>query len=83
MEAEVMRHDLQDKIAHADQRQLKEIYGLVTNYLNGHDDEREWQSLSEPMKAKLAESIKQADAGLGREMGEVLNDMRKKFGLNG
>lgn len=37
MEEATLKVDLIDKIEHADYKQLKEIYGLITNYFNGNE----------------------------------------------
>jgi len=83
MEEMTLKSNLIDKIEHADSTQLKEIYGLVTNYFNSRDTIDEWDSLPEYRKERILKSIEQADAGLGTPAKDVIRMTRKKYGLNG
>ena len=78
-----IKEDLIDKIEHADSTQLKEIYGLLTNYFNGQDTEEEWDLLPEYQKERILESLAQAEAGLGTPVAEVVKNIRNKYHLNG
>jgi hypothetical protein len=83
MEAKAIKVDLIDKIEHADDSQLKEIYGLITNYFNGLEETGNWDSLSEIQQKLIMKSIEQADAGLVMPVEEVIKRSREKYGLNG
>jgi hypothetical protein len=83
MEEATLKIELIDKIEHADAKQLKEIYGLVTNYFDSQVDIGEWDTLSDYRKERIAKSIEQADAGLYVSAKDVSASMRKKYGLNG
>jgi hypothetical protein len=83
MEAEALKVDLIDKIEHADYNQLKQIYGLVTNYFNGLDETGSLDTLSEVQQKLIVKSIEQADAGLVTPVEEVIKRSREKYGLNG
>ncbi|MES2429169.1 MAG: hypothetical protein V4560_19460 [Bacteroidota bacterium] len=83
MEAEALKIDLIDKIEHADDNQLKQIYGLVTNYFNGLDETGSWDTLSEVQQKLIMKSIEQADAGLVTPVEDVIKRSREKYGLNG
>ncbi|AMR31328.1 hypothetical protein A0256_07765 [Mucilaginibacter sp. PAMC 26640] len=82
MEEIAMKADLFDKISHLEGEQLQQLYGLVLNYLNGQEDETDWDKLPEYQKERITESLKQADEGLGRPLDIVLKDLRQKYGLN-
>ncbi len=83
MEEAVLKIDLHDKIEHADNKQIKEIYGLITNYFNGQDTEDGWGKLPEYRKERILKSIEQADAGLGTPVKDIIRIAREKHGLNG
>jgi len=42
----------------------------------------EWDTLSEYQKSRINESLAQAEAGLGEPAEEVINRLRKKYGLS-
>jgi len=83
MKEATLKVDLLDKIEHADFNQLKEIYGLVTNYFNSNESIEEWDTLTEPQKKLISKGLEQADAGLGTPLKEVNKRLREKYGLNG
>jgi len=83
MKAAEIKVDLYEKIEHADFKQLKELYGLITNYFNSSQSDEEWRSLSDPQKKKITQGLEQADAGLGTSAKEVIKGAREKYGLNG
>jgi hypothetical protein len=83
MKTAQLKIDLHDKIEHADLKQLKEIYGLITNYFNSQDTIGEWDLLPGYQKERILKSIEQADAGLCVPAKEVTGRIRKKYGLDG
>ena len=83
MEAKAIKVDLIDIIQHADDSQLKEIYGLITNYFNGQDSIEEWDSLPELHQKLILKGLEQADAGLTKPVKEVTARLKAKYGLNG
>jgi hypothetical protein len=83
MKEATLKEDLIDKIKHADNDQVRDIYGLVTNYFNEQGAEDEWESLSEYHKERIMKSIAEADAGLGIPVKDVIDRVNKKYGLTG
>jgi hypothetical protein len=85
MEETAIKDELIEIIEHADLNQLKEIQGLLTNYINGQwVDEDEWDSsLTEYQKSEILKGLEEADAGLGTPFDEATRQIRKKYGLNG
>jgi hypothetical protein len=85
MEEAAIKDELIEIIEHADLNQLKEIKGLLTNYINSQwSDQGEWDSaLSEYQKAEILKGLEEADAGLGIPFDQVTRQLREKFGLNG
>jgi hypothetical protein len=82
MEAAVLKADLINKIEHADDNQLRQIYGLIINYFNGQEEDGGWDSLSEIEQKLILKSMEQADAGLVTPAREVIARSREKYGLN-
>ena len=77
-----LKVDLHDKIERASPDQLKQLYGLITNYFNSTDAE-EWTMMPEAEKKMIEKGLEQADAGLGTPLKEVNKILREKYGLNG
>jgi hypothetical protein len=82
MEASALKVDLIDKIEHANDDQVREIYGLVTNYFNGQDEDG-WDSVPELHQKLILKGLEQANAGLTTPAKEVTARLRAKYGLNG
>jgi hypothetical protein len=78
-----LKIDLHTKIDHADNLQLKELYGLVTNYLNSNTDVEDWHELSQVQQKALLKGIEEADAGLGNPLIKINERLRNKYGING
>jgi hypothetical protein len=83
MEEATIKLELHDKIEHADSNQLKDIYGLITNYFNDQEVEENWPQLSEVQKAEIYKGLEEAEAGLGESFDAVTERLREKHGLNG
>ena len=81
METAELKTELLDKIEHADEVQIKELYGLFINYLNGNETIEEWGTLSVLQRNRIEESLKQADAGLGIPASEAIRKAKAKYGL--
>ena len=77
MEEAAIKLELHDKIEHADSNQLKEIYGLITDYFSDQETLGEWDSISQYQKDRIEKSIEQAIAtfavALGGQ-GDMLKD---------
>jgi predicted transcriptional regulator len=82
MKTAEIKLDLHNKIDNVASKQLKEIYGLVINYLNSNNTVEKWDALTEAQKNKIMQGLDQADAGLGTPAKEVIK-AREKYGLNG
>ena len=72
-----------DKIEHASTEQLKDIYGLVTDYFNNKYDAGEWDTLPENLQKKIMQGLQEADNGEGIPAKEAIKRIREKHGLNG
>ena len=78
-----LKNELHEKIDHADDTQVQQLYGLMLNYFNGLDDVEEWDSLSKFQQDQINIGLEQAEAGLGSPATEVIRSIREKYGLNG
>jgi hypothetical protein len=85
MEETSIKDELIEIIEHADLNRLKEIQGLLTNYFNGQEVDKDgWNlSLPEHQKLEIVKGLEEAEAGLGTSFDEVTSRLRKKHGLNG
>jgi len=83
MEEQTIKVDLHEKIEHADLNQLRDLYGLITNYFNGQDSTEEWDKLPELHQKLILKGLEQVEAGLGKPVKEVTERLRAKYGLNG
>jgi len=84
MEEAALKIDLHDKIEHADSTQLRELYGLVTDYFSSQIViGGEWDELSDYQREKIRKGLEEADAGLCVPAEEVTERVRKKYSLNG
>jgi len=83
MKTAEIKLDLHNKIEHANFQQLKEPYGLITNYFNSNQSVEDWEFLSEAQKGKIMQGLEQAEAGLGTRAKDVIKSAREKYGLNG
>jgi len=78
-----LKLDLYSKIDHADSVQLKELYGLVTNYLNSSTDIEDWDTLTQVQQNQILKGEAEADAGLGRSLSQINDRLRNKYGISG
>jgi hypothetical protein len=81
MEVTEIKQELRHTIEHADSVQLKEIYGLITDYLNSHGNDEEWDLINEKQKAVILKGLEQADAGLGNSFESINERLAAKYGL--
>jgi hypothetical protein len=83
MRADTLRIDLIDKIVHADDSQVEEIYGWIANYFNKKEPDEEWETLPELHQKLVMQGVKEANAGLCIPFDEATQKLRDKYGLNG
>jgi hypothetical protein len=83
MEETALKIDLIDKIEHADFKQLKELYGLVTDYFNTQGSDEGSESLPAYKQQQILKGLAQADAGLGTSLDAATRMIRTKYALNG
>lgn len=62
-----------------DKSRLEEVYGVLTNYINGQKDISEWDKLSDNQRHGILNAIEEVDSGAGIQSKVVLDKFRKKY----
>ena len=62
-----------------EKNKLEELYGLLTNFVNGQKDVSDWDELSRSQKQGIFDAIDEIDSGRGASNEVVLNKIRKKY----
>jgi hypothetical protein len=62
-----------------EKNKLEEVYGVVTNYINGHKDLSDWDKLSDNQRHGILEAIEEIKAGKGISHKAVMDKFRKKY----
>ncbi len=58
---------------------LQDLYGILTNFINGHKDISDWDSLTDDQKQGIDAAIEEIDAGKGISNDKVISKYRKKY----
>lgn len=64
------------EIEHSDGKQLNDIYDLFLHYVNGNQNEEEWDSLSDFQKSRLVKSMDNAMEGKSTPLSNVISDLK-------
>jgi hypothetical protein len=67
------------QIDRLEKSKLEEVYGVVTNYINGNRDLSDWDKLSDSQKHGILESIDEIRNGKGISNKVVMDKFRKKY----
>jgi hypothetical protein len=67
------------KIDSLEKSKLEEVYGVVTNYLNGQKDISDWDKLSDNQRHGILQAIDEIAEGKGIQNKVVLDKFRKKY----
>jgi hypothetical protein len=67
------------KIDTLDKSKLEEVYGVLTNYINGKRDISDWDKLSDNQRHGILNAIEEVETGNGIPNNVVLNKFRKKY----
>ena len=62
-----------------DESKLKEVYGLLFNFLNKETDTEEWNSLSLAQQTALLEAFHELDSCEGSDHKTIMDKFRKKY----
>ncbi|WP_462266715.1 hypothetical protein [Mucilaginibacter sp.] len=77
-----MKLELHQKIEQADGQQLQVLYDLVNSYLTGHENE-DWNNIPAQQQEAILKSSLEAAQRLGKPLGDVLQRLKGKHGING
>lgn len=58
---------------------LEELYGVVTNYLNGNVDTDDWNQMTENQKQGIMDALDEIDKGKGVPHSDVIVKYRDKY----
>jgi hypothetical protein len=67
------------KIDSLEKSKLEELYGVVTNYINGNKDLSDWDKLSDNQKQGIFDALEEIKDGKGISNEEVMNKVRTKY----
>lgn len=67
------------KIDSLENSRLQDLYGILTNFINGQKDMSDWESLTSEQKAGIDAAIEEIDAGKGISHDDVISKYRKKY----
>jgi hypothetical protein len=62
-----------------DKSKLEEVYGVLTNYINGQKDISEWDKLSDNQRHGILNAIEEIETGKRIPNKVVLAKFRKKY----
>ena len=62
-----------------EKNRLEELYGVLTNFMNGQKDMNEWDKLTEVQQQGIVDAIDEIDSGKGIPHEKVMEDIRKKY----
>ncbi|SHI74856.1 hypothetical protein SAMN05444280_105127 [Tangfeifania diversioriginum] len=64
-----------------DNKNVKELYGIVMNFINGKVESENWDNLTEIQKAGIELGINQLDQNKGLDHDMVMEELKKKYGI--
>ena len=62
-----------------DKSKLEEVYGVLTNYINGQKDISDWSKLSDIQRLGILDAVEEVEAGKGISNNVILDKYRKKY----
>ncbi|HZK93508.1 MAG TPA: hypothetical protein VFC67_04810 [Prolixibacteraceae bacterium] len=65
-----------------EKNRLEELYGILTNFMNGQNDINDWGQLTKEQQQGMLDAIDEIDSGKGIPHEKVMEDIRKKYQLS-
>ena len=62
-----------------EENRLEELYGVLTNFMNGQKDINVWGKLTEEQQQGILDAIDEIDYGKGIPHEKIMEDIRKKY----
>lgn len=79
MKSAELKLEMFRKIDSLETNKLKELYGIMINYLNSNKESDEWLNVTDNEKKSIEIAIEQLDCGKGIPHSEVINRLRNKY----
>jgi len=79
MNSESLKMKIFLKVDQLDQQMLEEIYGLISNHLNGETEHNDWEQLSSEEKQGIDAAIGAINQGEFLSHDNVMTKIRKKY----
>lgn len=81
MDTTNIKINLIKEIDSLDNKNVKELYGIVMNFINGKVESENWDSLTEIQKAGIVSGLNQLDQDKGISHDMVMEELKKKYGI--
>jgi len=82
MKASEIKVKLFQQIDALDNERLEELYGILLNFIRGKDSIDEWNKLTDIQKKGIEDGIYELESNQGISNDIVLEELRKKYGIN-
>lgn len=79
MSTEELKLQIFRQVDSLDRAKLKELYGVMLNYLNSSKETAEWIGVSEVEKAGIEEALNEIKNGKGISNEQVMSTMKRKY----
>jgi predicted transcriptional regulator len=79
MNSENLKRRIFQRVDSLDQKGLEEIYGLISNHLNGENEHNDWEQLSFEEKQGIDAAIGAINQGQFLSHDDVMTKIRKKY----
>lgn len=80
MSTEELKLQMFRQIDSLEGQKLRELYGVVQNYLSSKVDPGEWFGVSNDHQAGILEAIEELDQGKSKPHSELMSHLRLKYG---
>lgn len=80
MSTEELKLQMFRQIDSLEGQKLRELYGVVQNYLSSKVDPSEWVGVSNDHQAGILEAIEELDQGKSKPHSELMSQLRLKYG---
>ena len=64
-----------------EKNRLEELYGVLSNFINGHNDLIDWGNLTKEQQKGISDAVDEIDSGKGITHEKVMEDIRKEYKL--
>lgn len=79
MGASALKLDILREIDSLNEKQLKEFYGILKNFINNSRELSDWKELSDYQRNGIPDAVGEIEAGEGIPHSEIISKHRKKY----